>query len=60
MENGIKICEEVASELDLVFENYMVLDAYEDRVPDGLLGKKRRIMGYTLRKPWEALVMKGI
>lgn len=60
VENGIKICEEVASELGLVFENYMVLDAYEDRIPDGLLGKKRRIMGYTLRKPWEALVMKGI
>jgi hypothetical protein len=60
VENGIKVCEEVASELGLAFETYTVLDAYEDRVPDGLLGKKRLVMGYTLRKPWEALVMKGI
>jgi hypothetical protein len=37
-----------------------VLDEYEDRVPDGLLGKTRRVMSYTLRKPWEKLVMKGI
>ncbi|MDD3535661.1 MAG: hypothetical protein PHC50_05910 [Candidatus Cloacimonetes bacterium] len=60
VEAGIRVVQEVATQLNLVFDEYLVLDAYQDRVPDGILGKKRRIMGYTLQKPWEKLVMKGI
>lgn len=60
VEEGIRVVQEVATHLNLVFDEYLVLDAYQDRVPDGILGKKRRIMGYTLQKPWEKLVMKGI
>nr|MDK2851106.1 hypothetical protein [Candidatus Cloacimonadota bacterium] len=60
VEEGIKITEDVSQKLGLTFENYLVLDRYQDRVPDGILGKKRLVMTYTLRKPWERLVMKGI
>ncbi len=60
VEEGIKIVEEAAAQAGLIFETYLVLDAYADRVPDNLLGKKRLVMSYTLRKPWETLVMKGI
>lgn len=57
---GIKIVQEAATQAGLIFDTYLVLDEYADRVPDGLLGKKRLVMSYTLKKPWETLVMKGI
>lgn len=60
VEEGIDIVQEVAEKLGLSFEEYLVLDAYQDRVPDGLRGKKRRVLRYTSKKPWEKLVMKGI
>jgi hypothetical protein len=60
VEDGIRIVQEAADLKGLSFDEYLVLDEYEDRVPDGLLGKTRRVMSYTLRKPWEKLVMKGI
>ncbi|HRX76791.1 MAG: hypothetical protein PHU99_03340 [Candidatus Cloacimonetes bacterium] len=60
VENGIRIVQEVAELKGLVFDHYLVLDQYEDRVPANLLGKERLVMNYTLQKPWEKLVMKGI
>lgn len=60
VEEGIRIVEEAAKQAGLSFDTYLVLDEYADRVPDNLLGKKRLVMNYTLKKPWEALVMKGI
>lgn len=60
VEAGIRVVQEVATQLNLVFDEYLVLDSYQDRVPEGILGKQRRVMGYTLQKPWEKLVMKGI
>lgn len=50
---GIKTIEEVALRRNLNFEKYLVLDAYEDVVPENLGGKKREVMSYTLKKPWE-------
>lgn len=60
VEDGIRIVEEAAKQAGLSFDTYLVLDEYADRVPDNLLGKTRLVMNYTLKKPWEALVMKGI
>lgn len=60
VEQGIMMVEEAARALQLDFFNYLVLDEHEAKVPDNLLGKSRLIMSYTLRKPWERLVMKGI
>jgi len=60
VEEGIKILIECSEKTGLPFNNYLVLDLYQDRVPDGLLGKKRVIMNYTFKKPWEYYVMKGI
>jgi hypothetical protein len=60
VEKGIEITDEVSRRLGLTFEKYLVLDSYQDLVPDGILGKKRLVMSYTLKKPWESLVMKGI
>ncbi|MCB5252680.1 MAG: hypothetical protein RBR69_03755 [Candidatus Cloacimonadaceae bacterium] len=57
---GIKIVGEAAAQAGIIFDSYLVLDEYSDRVPDNLLGKKRIVMSYTLKKPWESLVMKGI
>ena len=60
VEEGIKILNECSEKTGLPFNYYLVLDLYQDRVPDGLMGKKRIIMNYTFRKPWEYYVMKGI
>ena len=60
VEAGIAIVQEAAELRGLAFREYLVLDLYQDLVPDGLCGKKRRVMSYTLQKPWEKLMMKGI
>jgi MoaA/NifB/PqqE/SkfB family radical SAM enzyme len=60
VEDGIREVQKAAEDKSLIFNEYLVLDEYEDRVPDGLQGKKRRVMSYTLQKPWEKLMTKGI
>ena len=51
--SGIRIIQEAADKLNVVFMKYLVLDNYNDIVPDGILDKTREIMQYTLKKPWE-------
>lgn len=60
VEEGISILKEVAAHSGLVFESYLALQDYADRVPDGLMNLKRILMEYTLQKPWERLHAKGI
>ncbi len=50
---GIKIVDEVAQKMQVDFKTYLVLDEYSGRISENLLGKKREIMNYTLKKPWE-------
>ncbi|HQO68087.1 MAG TPA: hypothetical protein PLL58_02410 [Candidatus Syntrophosphaera sp.] len=60
IQEGIEILEECSRLTGLPFRHYLVLDAYADIVPDGLCGKERLVMAYTLKKPWEGLTLKGI
>ena len=60
VENGIKIIDGVANKLNIKFEKYLVLENYQDKVPDNILGKKRIVLSYFLNKPWEMPVFKGI
>ena len=60
IQEGIEILEECCRLTGLPFRRYLVLDAYADIVPDGLGGKERLVMAYTLKKPWEGLTLKGI
>ncbi len=60
VEQGINILEECSAETGIPFRRYLVLETYADRVPDGLSGKQRILMRYTLKKPWEGLGLKGI
>ncbi|MDY0217806.1 MAG: hypothetical protein RBR14_00420 [Candidatus Cloacimonas acidaminovorans] len=57
---GIKIVEKAAELSGLPFKTYLVLNKYEKIVPDKLGGKKREVMAYNLKKPWELFVAKGI
>lgn len=57
---GIKIVEKAAELSGLPFKTYLVLNKYEKIVPDNLGGKKREVMAYNLKKPWELFVAKGI
>ena len=58
LEEGIAITQSVADLAGLSFSKYLVLDAYSELVGDGILGKKREVMTYTLKKPWEMLISK--
>ncbi len=53
VEKGIRIIDNVAKELNRKFEKYLVLQTYEDRIPDNLGGKQKRVLKYFLHKPWE-------
>ncbi len=60
VEEGIRIVQEASELLKLDFSSYTVLDEYADRVPENLLSKTRLVMNYTLKKPWEGLLSRGI
>lgn len=60
VQEGIRIVNEVSLQSGIHFEVYLVLDTYEDIVPDGIMNKSRQVMQYTLIKPWEKLHMRGI
>lgn len=53
VEKGIKIVQEVADEKKKTFNNYLVLFKFENKVPDKLQNKQRKILKYFLNKPWE-------
>ncbi|HNQ43350.1 MAG TPA: hypothetical protein PKI59_02935 [Candidatus Cloacimonadota bacterium] len=57
---GIGILHSVSAQSGIRFETYLVLDEYAVLVPDQIMGKKRLVMQYTLIKPWEKLLTKGI
>lgn len=57
---GIRTVDEAARAAGITFYTYLVLSEYADLIPDGLEGKIREVMAYTLKKPWEILVAKGI
>lgn len=60
VEQGIDIVQEAVNASQVGFDTYLVLSEYADIVPAGLKGKQREVMNYTLRKPWETLIAKGI
>lgn len=60
VEEGINILKEVAAQTGLVFDTYLALEDYAEKVPEGLGGLKRVLMRYTLQKPWERLHARGI
>ncbi len=57
---GIRIVDEAARAAGIPFNTYLVLNEYAALIPDGLEAKTREIMTYSLKKPWEILVAKGI
>lgn len=60
VKEGLKIVAEAALLANLLFRTYLVLSLYEARVTDGLEGKKREVMDYTLSKPWEMVMARGL
>ncbi|MDD4310075.1 MAG: hypothetical protein PHO32_06810 [Candidatus Cloacimonetes bacterium] len=57
---GIAIIQHAAKQSQVAFGTYLVLSEYENLIPDGLQGLQREVMSYTLKKPWEMLIAKGI
>jgi len=57
---GIRTLQEASELAKLPFNTYLVLSEYAQLIPDNLEGKTREVMSYTLKKPWELLIAKGI
>lgn len=53
VESGIKICEEVAKKRNIKFEKYLVVNKYQERIPENILNKERIILEPFMNKPWE-------
>lgn len=53
VQEGIKIINDVARETRLIFEKYLVLSTYVDKIPDKIEGKEKQVLKYFLNKPWE-------
>ncbi|MCD6181000.1 MAG: hypothetical protein J7K89_01290 [Candidatus Cloacimonetes bacterium] len=60
VEEGVKIVSSVAKATNLIFENYLVMQAFDAKIPDHLGGKKKKVLTYYLNKPWEMPVFRGI
>ena len=60
VEKGIDIISSVAEEKNLIFEEYLVLDRIESRIPDKIKGKSKKVLKYFLQKPWEVVNSKGL
>ncbi|RLD54024.1 MAG: hypothetical protein DRJ01_18595 [Bacteroidetes bacterium] len=61
IDDGVKIIDNVAKKLGLIFENYLTLDKYENKIPDRIAGKQKKILKYYLNKPWEtSMLVRGI
>lgn len=58
--SGIEIITAAASAAGVLFKTYLVLDKYAATVPADLAGKEREVMTYTLNKPWESQIYRGI
>ncbi|PID29133.1 MAG: hypothetical protein CSB55_02140 [Candidatus Cloacimonadota bacterium] len=50
---GVNTVEDTAKEVNVKFENYLVLDQHALKVPDGIACKNRIVLSYFLNKPWE-------
>jgi len=53
IKSGVQILTETAVETDLIFEKYLVLFAYDQKIPDKIEGKQKYVLKYFLNKPWE-------
>ena len=53
VKDGIDILQEVADERKILFEKYLVLEKYSDKIPGQINGKKKVVLKYYLSKPWE-------
>ncbi len=58
---GVEVVQEVANDLGLAFHKYLVLDKFQEAIPDNIGNKNRIVLKYFLNKPWEQkLIYKGI
>jgi folylpolyglutamate synthase/dihydropteroate synthase len=51
--SGVRILSETATETGLIFEKFLVLKDYNDKIPARIEGKQKYTLKYFLNKPWE-------
>lgn len=60
VEDGLRTVKQAADTAKLPLNTYLVLSLYASRIPDALLGLRREVMDYTLSKPWEMVMARGL
>jgi hypothetical protein len=60
VKDGIAKIQVAAGLTGLRFDKYLLLREYASIIPSDIMGKQRELMDYTLKKPWEKLLNKGI
>ncbi len=50
---GVDILSEVAEKTDVEFKSFLVLDKLDKNIPEEINGKKKIVLDYYLKKPWE-------
>ncbi|MBW6515264.1 MAG: hypothetical protein K0B81_01445 [Candidatus Cloacimonetes bacterium] len=60
VKNGIEIVEEVAQQKKIKFDTYLVIEDNQELIEDNIYGKKKVVLNYFLRKPWEVVQRIGI
>jgi hypothetical protein len=50
---GLNIIGEAAQLIDLPFDEYCVIEEFQDKIPNNLKGLQKRVLKHYLLKPWE-------
>ena len=60
VKSGMKILDETAKQSGIAFNTYLVLEDMESTIEDNINQKKRMLLNYYLRNPWEIVHHSGI
>ncbi|MDD3050971.1 MAG: hypothetical protein PHR06_07465 [Candidatus Cloacimonetes bacterium] len=58
--DGVRIIAEAAEKTQKVFNEFLVMGEGIAGVPDEILGKRKIVLSYFLKKPWEMPILRGI
>jgi len=60
VKEGIDILKRVAEQSQVRFNTYLVIEGNKKIIEDNIAGKKREVLNYYLKKPWDRVYHPGI
>lgn len=58
--SGLEILERVAKIRGIIFQTYLVIEGNDETIADNILGKRKMVLNYYLKKPWDRVHRHGI